>query len=182
MATWTKIEGNLEDGEPLGMFVAEQDGQIWKAALCDHEHPLSEDEFVGRLDGRGWRQSEEYTGSSLLEAAIMQIRDYFAGNQLTFDLPLALRGTPFQLRVWEELQRIPFGKTCSYGEIAERLERSGGMRAVGGANGKNRFPLIIPCHRVVAAGGRLGGYTGGIGLKARLLAHEVAVMRRRQSA
>ncbi len=106
-----------------------------------------------------------------LEEAIAQLEAYDAGSLREFDLALDLRGTPFQLRVWEELQRIPHGEVRTYGELAARLGKPGASRAVGGANGKNPIPLIVPCHRVVASDG-LGGFTGGLEWKERLLAHE----------
>ena len=102
---------------------------------------------------------------------IEQLRAYDGGELRVFSLDLDLRGTPFQLRVWEELQRIPHGEVRTYGELATSLGQRGASRAVGGANGRNPIPLIVPCHRVVASDG-LGGFTGGLEWKERLLAHE----------
>lgn len=101
-----------------------------------------------------------------------ELDEYFSGKRRTFSVPVALHGTEFQKRVWQELRAIPYGATCSYGELAARLQCPRAARAVGAANGANPLPLIIPCHRVVAAGGRIGGYGGGIDLKKRLLAME----------
>lgn len=101
-----------------------------------------------------------------------ELDDYFSGKRRTFSVPVALYGTEFQTRVWQALRAIPYGATCSYGELAARLECPRAARAVGAANGANPLPLIIPCHRVVAAGGRIGGYAGGVDLKKRLLAME----------
>jgi len=98
-----------------------------------------------------------------------QLEAYFAGRLRCFDLPLAPRGTPFQLRVWAELQRIPYGRTLSYGELARRLGDPGLSRAVGAANGANPISIIIPCHRVIGADGSLVGYGGGLELKRALL-------------
>lgn len=109
--------------------------------------------------------------SAGLEEAMAQLQAYDAGALREFDLELDLRGTPFQLRVWDQLQQIPFGEQRTYGEVAARLDKPGGSRAVGGANGRNPVPLIVPCHRVVASDG-LGGLTGGLEWKRRLLAHE----------
>ena len=106
--------------------------------------------------------------------AVRQILEYLAGKRREFALPLDLRGTPFQLQVWQQLLEIPYGETRSYGEIARAIGRPGAMRAVGGANGANPVALVVPCHRVVQSGGRLGGYRGGVELKARLLALERA--------
>lgn len=103
-----------------------------------------------------------------------ELGEYFKGTRRTFSIPIALHGTEFQERVWTALQRIPYGSTCSYGELAMTLQCPRAARAVGAANGANPLPLIVPCHRVVAAGGRIGGYAGGIDLKKRLLAMERA--------
>lgn len=100
-----------------------------------------------------------------------ELADYFAGRRHTFSISLAPEGTPFQQRVWQALQTIPYGTTLTYGEVAQRLGQPSASRAVGGANGRNPVVIIIPCHRVVASKG-LGGYTGGVELKRWLLAHE----------
>ena len=104
--------------------------------------------------------------------AAVQLIEYLEGKRKAFDLPLDLRGTDFQLRVWEALCAIPFGTTRSYVDIATAVGRPSAVRAVGGANAANPIPFIVPCHRVIAADGRLGGYSGGLELKARLLAME----------
>lgn len=101
-----------------------------------------------------------------------QLNAYFAGKLKTFDLPLALSGTPFQCDVWNELRHIPFGETCSYAELAEMIDRPKAVRAVGAANGQNPIPIIIPCHRVIGKDGSLTGFGGGVKMKAWLLAHE----------
>ncbi len=98
---------------------------------------------------------------------------YFAGRAPRLP-PLDLHGTTFQLAVWDALQAIPFGEVRTYGEIAGRVARHGGARAVGAANGRNPVAIFVPCHRVVAAAGRLGGYAGGLDVKRWLLAHEAA--------
>ncbi|MFN2331521.1 MAG: methylated-DNA--[protein]-cysteine S-methyltransferase [Halomonas sp.] len=97
-----------------------------------------------------------------------QVLAYLDGRRRSFSLPLAPGGSDFQRQVWAALLRIPWGKTRTYGELARRLGREGAARAVGAANGANPLPLLIPCHRVVAVGG-LGGYSGGLALKRRLL-------------
>ncbi len=104
--------------------------------------------------------------------AIRQLLEYLDGKRRRFELELDVRGTAFQRRVWEALLEIPFGETRSYGELAARLGQPGAARAVGLANGANPLPPVIPCHRVIAADGRLGGYGGGVRLKQRLLAME----------
>ena len=98
-----------------------------------------------------------------------QLDEYFAGERKEFDLPLNLSGTDFQVQVLEELQRIPYGETTSYGAIAKRIGRPRAMRAVGAANGRNPIPIIIPCHRVIGSSGDLTGFGGGLDTKAALL-------------
>ncbi|MEU5897617.1 methylated-DNA--[protein]-cysteine S-methyltransferase [Streptomyces venezuelae] len=104
--------------------------------------------------------------------AISQLEAYFAGELTEFDVPLRLDGTPFQRLVWDELRRIPYGMTRTYGELAEALGKPNASRAVGLANGKNPIGVIVPCHRVIGANGSLTGYGGGLDRKQRLLAFE----------
>ena len=101
-----------------------------------------------------------------------ELSAYFRGERMTFDLPLDIRGTPFQRRVWAELERIPFGETVPYAEVARRIGRPGAARAVGAAVGRNPLSIVVPCHRVIGTGGALTGYGGGLDRKARLLRHE----------
>jgi len=107
--------------------------------------------------------------SPLLDRAERQVREYLAGERRDFDLPIELPGSPFQERVWDALRHIPYGETVSYGELARRVGVPAGSRAVGRANGSNRIAVIVPCHRVIAAGGSLGGYGGGLAAKRFLL-------------
>jgi methylated-DNA-[protein]-cysteine S-methyltransferase len=104
-----------------------------------------------------------------------QVEEYFAGERKDFDLPLSPDGTPFQCAVWKGLLTVPFGRTLSYAELAERVSRPGAFRAVGAANGANPIAVIIPCHRVVGSDRSLTGFGGGIPVKAALLAHEGAI-------
>jgi methylated-DNA-[protein]-cysteine S-methyltransferase len=116
---------------------------------------------------------EANTGAArILAQADRQFREYFAGDRREFDLPFDVEGTAFQKSVWHQLSRIPYGQTCSYKDIAKRIGNPGAVRAVGSANGKNPLAIIVPCHRVIAADGSLGGYSGGLGYKKRLLALE----------
>lgn len=101
--------------------------------------------------------------------AIRQLTEYFAGGRQEFDLPLRLDGTEFQLLVLEELRRIPYGETTSYGAIAARIGRPKAVRAVGAANGRNPIPIVVPCHRVIGSGGDLTGFGGGLDTKEALL-------------
>lgn len=110
--------------------------------------------------------------TAVLVRAAAQLDEYFAGERRDFDLPLAPRGTPFQVAVWRALARIPFGETCSYGELARTVGRPSASRAVGAANGANPIAIILPCHRVIGASGTLTGYGGGLPLKRWLLDHE----------
>ncbi len=107
--------------------------------------------------------------SALLDDTERQLTEYFDGARRDFDLPIDAPGSPFQERVWGELRRIPYGETVSYRELGERVEAAPAWRAVGRANGSNRLAVIIPCHRVIATGGGLGGYGGGLAAKRLLL-------------
>ncbi len=117
---------------------------------------------------RSWIEAS----SGAVAQAVAQLRQYFAGRRAEFDLPLAPQGTQFQRAVWHELQKIPYGQTISYGELARRIGNPKASRAVGSANGANQIPIVIPCHRVIAAGGKLGGFGGGLPVKEALLALE----------
>jgi len=144
------------------------------------------DSPVGRLllamDGQGLRhiafESGRYPtpvepdwepGRGALHDVRAQLAAYFAGKLNVFELPLAPRGTEFQQQVWQELQRIPYGRTTSYGEIARRLGDPAATRAVGAANGRNPLPIVVPCHRVIGADGSLTGFGGGLPTKRFLL-------------
>jgi methylated-DNA-[protein]-cysteine S-methyltransferase len=113
--------------------------------------------------------------ADIVRRARIELEEYFAGRRTTFTVPLAPRGTPFQQRVWAELRRIEFGGTISYAELARRLGSPSAVRAVGGANGRNPIPIVVPCHRVIGADGSLTGFGGGIERKRWLLSHEGAL-------
>jgi methylated-DNA-[protein]-cysteine S-methyltransferase len=119
-----------------------------------------------------WQESP-----SALDEVTRQLRAYFGGVLENFDLPLAPQGTPFQQKVWSELQKIPYGDTISYGELARRIGNSNASRAVGLANGSNPIPIVIPCHRVIGSNGKLTGYGGGLPIKEKLLALEKRQLR-----
>jgi len=118
----------------------------------------------------GWQESER----GVVFEAVRQLRAYFARKLTRFDLPLTPAGTPFQLDVWRELQRIPYGTVISYGELAYRIGRPHASRAVGAANGANPIPIVVPCHRVIGSNGKLTGYGGGLPIKEALLELERA--------
>jgi methylated-DNA-[protein]-cysteine S-methyltransferase len=117
-----------------------------------------------------WRRSD-----GAFVAVAEQLDEYFAGERRTFDVELGAAGTPFQKRVWRELVRIPFGTTITYAELARRVGNPAASRAVGHANGRNPISIIVPCHRVIGADGKLTGYAGGVELKRRLLDWERSV-------
>ena len=151
---------------PLGRLLAGVAG----AAICLLEFPDrrmidTQLETVRRRFGLPLLLGE----SPLFDRTRSQLAEYFAGERQTFDLPLDYRGTDFQRRVWEGLTRIPYGETRSYADLARELGVPSSARAVGHANGQNRIAILIPCHRVVAADGGLGGYGGGLWRKLRLL-------------
>ncbi len=114
-----------------------------------------------------WRRDR-----STLGPAIAQLEAYFDGRLHDFDVLLAAQGTPFRKTVWDELVRIPYGQTISYGELARRIGNPVASRAVGAANGANPLPIIVPCHRVIGSGGKLTGFGGGLPIKQWLLDHE----------
>ena len=134
------------------MAVGEEDGHITRVYLLNSPMP---------------RLMPHKT--PLLERAQEQIREYFDGRRQEFDLPLTFVGTDFQKKVWQALTEIPYGKTVTYGALAERIGCPGGARAVGAANHCNPLPILVPCHRVVGAGGNLTGYAGGMEMKKFLL-------------
>ncbi len=114
----------------------------------------------------------------VLKEAQKQLKEFFSGKRKNFSLPLAPNGTPFQKKVWQALQRIPYGKTISYRELAKNVGLPKAARAVGNANGRNPFCIVVPCHRVIAADGGIGGYSSGLPNKRWLLAHENKAARR----
>lgn len=108
----------------------------------------------------------------ILQQTIIQLDEYFVGKRQNFTLPIKLSGTAFQLAVWHQLQHIPYGKTCSYKDIAEKINHPKAFRAVGMANNRNKLAIIVPCHRVIGSDKQLVGYAGGLNIKAYLLALE----------
>lgn len=134
------------------------------------------------LEGIHWSRQKAPMASDLrkkgepalehLRQTVTQLDEYFAGKRREFSLRLAPKGTEFQRQVWAELARIPYGKTLSYGELAKKIKRPLAVRAVGTANGRNPLSIVIPCHRVIASDGTLGGYAGGLERKKILLALE----------
>lgn len=148
---------------PIGELVAwGHEGTL--AGLGFADSPKS-----ARIDPVWLRDDDAFSG------LVEQLGAYFAGQRTRFDLELETGGTPFQRRVWDALQSIPYGSTTTYGELAAELGLPRAVRAVGSANGRNPISIVIPCHRVVGADGSLTGYGGGLERKRWLLAHEASV-------
>jgi len=143
----------------LSIVADDADGTIVEVRFANS--PLGE--------GEGGRRADDHPA---LRRAVAELHEYFAGDRTVFDLPLAPRGTAFQLAAWRALETIPYGETVSYGEQARRLGDVKKSRAVGAANGANPIPIIVPCHRVVGSDGSLTGFGGGLDAKRWLLAHE----------
>ena len=116
-----------------------------------------------------------------LQQPIRQLKEYFSGKRKTFRIGLAPKGTPFQLKVWQALRAIPYGRTTSYGQIAKAIGNPKAARAIGAANGQNPLSIIVPCHRVIGSNGKLVGYGGGLSIKEALLTHEHCFPVRRPS-
>ncbi len=121
------------------------------------------------FNGQPQASARQSISNPLLRQAVDQLSAYFAGELHDFDLALDMQGTAFQRRVWQELLNIPYGRTCSYSFVATAIGSPAAVRAVGAANGRNPIPIVVPCHRVIGAGGSLVGYGGGLPLKRFLL-------------
>ncbi|RZA10946.1 MAG: methylated-DNA--[protein]-cysteine S-methyltransferase [Proteobacteria bacterium] len=131
---------------------------------------FASDKGVTQIDFLEEIEPSEITRHPILKQALAELEEYFAGQRRVFDVPLDLQvGTDFQREAWERLKSIPYGQTISYGEQAKSMGRPKAFRAVGGANGKNPLPVIIPCHRVVNSLGKLHGFAGGVAMKRYLL-------------
>jgi methylated-DNA-[protein]-cysteine S-methyltransferase len=156
------------------MFQCHFDSPLGEVLLAATEHGLAGVWFVeGQQhmpDTSGWHTNDTHP---TLQKAAQQLAEYFSGQRHNFDLPLYTTwGTPFQRAVWQALQRIPYGHTRSYGDIARDIGKSKATRAVGAAIGQNPHTIVVPCHRVVGVNGSLTGFAGGLGRKTYLLAHE----------
>jgi len=153
---------------PVGpLTLVAEDGAI-VCLYMDLQRHRPDDNQLGEPDPQGHDVEPFRSAADQLDA-------YFAGDRMSFDLPLAPRGSVFQQRVWAALQEIPYGETESYSALAERIGSPGAARAVGLANGRNPIGIVIPCHRVVGSNGALTGYAGGIDRKRALLDLELAV-------
>ncbi|UQV21868.1 methylated-DNA--[protein]-cysteine S-methyltransferase [Vibrio sp. J383] len=144
---------------PIGKMIIVSNG----VSLIEIDHVNHEERMTSNPD-------------DLCQLATKQLDEYFAGKRTNFDLPLKPQGTDFQLKAWVALTTIPYGETISYGEQAKRMDNPKAVRAVGGANGKNPFSIVVPCHRVIGANGTLTGYTGGMNRKEWLLDFELKIL------
>lgn len=164
-ATRTTTQGVLALDTPIGRVLLEGDDEALFHLTLPNQVP-----------GGHW-SAPERVPEAVAEAA-RQLKEYFAGARRSFDLALVpRRGTPFQRQVWFTLAEIPYGETISYAELAAWVGRPTAFRAVGQANGANPLAIVLPCHRVIATGGGLGGYGGGLATKTQLLALEGATVR-----
>lgn len=163
------------------VHTAELDSPIGRLRIASTERGLAYLELP-RASGRGllgWMRrhaadAKPVAGFETNRRAIAEILEYLDGKRTDFDLALDIRATPFEQAVYRELARIPYGETRTYADLASAIGRPTAFRAVGAASGANPIALVLPCHRVVRTGGKLGGYAGGVELKARLLAMERA--------
>ena len=155
---------------PIGLIGIETDGDAITHVYFGGGLP------VGRRRDTSEKGPEK--AKRLLNKAFRQLAEYFAGRRHDFDLPLAPQGTPFMQSVWAELCKVPFGKTATYKQIAERVKSPKAFRAVGLANNRNPIPIFIPCHRIVGSDGSLVGYAGGLDMKRQLLDSEAAFAHR----
>lgn len=152
----------LDAESPVGRLRLVAESSVLIAVLWEND-PL------GRVRLDAPIESCDTQSDSVLAAAKRQLDEYFAGQRTLFDLPLEMRGTPFQKRVWNSLLTIPFGQTRTYGQLADQIGNPKAVRAVGAANGKNPISIIVPCHRVIGASGKLTGFAGGLDAKETLL-------------
>jgi O-6-methylguanine DNA methyltransferase len=157
---------------PVGsiQFATNNEGALLRLSFLDGHYPLT---LQQELERDGFALSQD---AARTEQARAELLEFFAGKRHSFDVPVILQGSHFQVTVWSALRRIPFGETRTYAQLAEMIQRPAAARAVGRANATNRIPLVIPCHRVIGANGSLTGFAGGIHLKERLLAFEMSHM------
>src|SRR5665647_2981557 len=149
---------------PVGLLkININDGMINEIIFSDNENEIKAGE---NKDGH------DEKSKAVIKKCQLQFDEYFSGKRFHFDLPVHQVGTPFQERVWIELEKIPFGKTISYLQLSQRIGNVKSIRAVGTANGRNKLSIVVPCHRVIGSDGSLTGYAGGLWRKQWLLEHE----------
>lgn len=166
----TAVISFIEMDSPIGPLVLGATAE----GLCQIEFGRFADVAPKLQDwSERWFQTREWRfDATKLKEAEEQLRQYFAGDRIRFELQLDLRGTDFQLKVWQALSRIPYGTVCSYKDIGQAIDAVKAVRAIGGANNRNPVPVIVPCHRVIGADGSMIGYGGGLTIKTYLLQHE----------
>jgi methylated-DNA-[protein]-cysteine S-methyltransferase len=162
MQYWTAVE--LAPG--FAFFLASEGGEVKRAAFSKS----------AARPPRGWKAAGRNDRHPVLARAVKQLKEYFAGKRRAFTVPFQADGTHFQCEVWQALCGIPFGEVRTYGDVALAAGHPRAARAVGGANRANPIPIFIPCHRVVASGGALGGFSAGLGFKRKLLELEGAAL------
>lgn len=159
MTTQTPLRTQVQVSSPLGpLFLVASDKGL--TGIYRKKQPLS----VSKHGSAATPNQEKH-----LRRATTELAEYFAGQRTDFTVSLDLEGTPFQKKVWAQLSKIPYGQTRSYKDIAQGIQNEKAVRAVGSANGKNPVCIIVPCHRVIAHDGSLGGYSGGLKMKTTLL-------------
>lgn len=175
------LQGQQSKENNAALFYEEMDSPIGMLTLFGTEQGLSLIQFGTFAQNQEFAEKwvkRHMPGKSLvrsgepLQDALLQLKAYFEGSRAGFDLNLDFKGTPFQVKVWQALLEVPYGRTASYKEIAERIGQPTAVRAVGGANNRNPLPIVVPCHRVIGTSGALTGYAGGIEAKELLLALE----------
>ncbi|MGN1344605.1 MAG: methylated-DNA--[protein]-cysteine S-methyltransferase [Traorella sp.] len=151
------------------MYIDYYKSLIGLIKICADDEAVLSCQFIDKKD-------EKSNENEITKETKKQLKEYFNGQRLVFDLPLKMVGTPFQIKVWHALQTIPYGMTCTYKEIAMKIENPKAVRAVGNANNKNKFVIIVPCHRVIGCNNKMVGYAQGIFRKQILLDHERSIL------
>lgn len=167
----------MKDNMDLGLADARNTGKVKSCTfispigvikICEHAGCIT-NVYLQQTNSKPLTAEGEGSASDLLYEAYSQLNEYFKGKRMTFDLPLAYGGTPFQRKVWRELQNIPYGETRSYEDVAVGIGNKKAVRAVGQANNKNPIMIIVPCHRVINKDGKIGGFGSGLEVKKFLL-------------
>ena len=151
------------------MYIDYYQSLIGLIKIVADENGVCRTKYVDEID-------EEINPNKWTEETKNQLKEYFNGTRTKFDLPLIIKGTPFQLSVWNALKEVPYGMTCTYKDIANKINNEKSSRAIGNANNRNKFVIIIPCHRIVGCNGRVVGYVGGVFRKQILLDHEKSIL------
>jgi len=167
------VVSRAEIGSPVGPLALYGTNEGLMAVVFPRHSRVAVEAWLQRVIG----EARIVDDAEVLEDAIGQLGEYFAGARRQFDLALDVRGTAFQCRVWEAVAAVPFGQTRSYADVARTVGNAKAVRAVGAANGANPLPIVVPCHRIIGSHGGLHGYGGGLDVKARLLELEGVTLR-----